>query len=243
MPWECSAKSLYWLRSPLEYPIMPEIFAIWPKIYVIILRDIRCFGKNIYCDFEKYFLFCKNIYFHFERYLLFCKNISRQFEKNSMFWQKYISWFWEIFAVLQKYISSFWEIFAVFAKNIYRHFERYSLFWQKYILWFWEIFAVLQNYILSFWKIFAVFAKIYIVIFRDIHCFVNFWGFLIPQRVLSPLECYWEDLPPKKCFPSGIALPEFVVPVFRHACVSSTYPCPLVGWLVGHTFEFPISGR
>ena len=39
--------------------------------------------------------------------------------------------------------------------------------------------------------------------------------------------------------------------IFRHASVSSTYPCKLVGWLVGpsvrplvgHTFGFPISGQ
>ena len=31
--------------------------------------------------------------------------------------------------------------------------------------------------------------------------------------------------------------------VFRHASVSSTYPCKLVSWLVGHTFGFPISGH
>ena len=31
--------------------------------------------------------------------------------------------------------------------------------------------------------------------------------------------------------------------IFRHASVSSTYPCPSVRWSVGHTFGFPISGR
>ena len=31
--------------------------------------------------------------------------------------------------------------------------------------------------------------------------------------------------------------------IFRHASVSSTYPCKLVGWSVGHTFGFPISGQ
>ena len=31
--------------------------------------------------------------------------------------------------------------------------------------------------------------------------------------------------------------------LFRHASVSSTYPCKLVGWSVRHTFGFPISGQ
>ena len=31
--------------------------------------------------------------------------------------------------------------------------------------------------------------------------------------------------------------------LFRHASVSSTYPCPFVSPLVGHTFGFPISCR
>ena len=31
--------------------------------------------------------------------------------------------------------------------------------------------------------------------------------------------------------------------IFRHASVSSTYPCKLVSWSVRHTFGFPISGR
>ena len=35
---------------------------------------------------------------------------------------------------------------------------------------------------------------------------------------------------------------QFVL-IFRHASVSSTYPCPLVSKSVSHTFGFPISGR
>ena len=31
--------------------------------------------------------------------------------------------------------------------------------------------------------------------------------------------------------------------IFRQASVSRTYPCKLVGWSVGHTFGFPISGQ
>ena len=31
--------------------------------------------------------------------------------------------------------------------------------------------------------------------------------------------------------------------IFRHASVSSTYPCPLVSKSVSHTFGFPISVR
>ena len=32
----------------------------------------------------------------------------------------------------------------------------------------------------------------------------------------------------------------YIKHIFRHASVSSTYPCQSVRWLVGHTFEFPL---
>ena len=83
--------------------------------------------------------------------------------------------------------------------------------------------------------------------FVPVECFLRVPGISVDlQNMSGRMEdfCFSSDTTLTLWLSETFEFPELRTRhIFRHTSVSSTYPCKLVHWLVGHTFGFPISGQ